>query len=303
MKRTIYIITFIMFMVTTARSQFVFNSDNVTIDAESEGFETILMVDDHSAFEGIFNNTSIGIASTPYTGNKNNIGVSGNASGNNSFLTNDSYWGVIGKVRTENGTHGRSYGLCGMVDDEYINSSFYGGAGIYATNYDYYYSMPTNIQGVYAGYFKGNVYVSNNLTANSMFTTSDRRLSDNIVSLSKSKRSGMTTLDNLLNLDIVEYNLKGRLEEKIPDDVDPERAEELRKELEFLKKEEQKMTSRRHFGIDARELQKVYPDLVLEAPDGFLSVNYLEMVPLVIRSIQELKEEIDELKESDEDYE
>ena len=63
------------------------------------------------------------------------------------------------------------------------------------------------------------------------------------------------------------------------------------------------MTSRRHFGVDARELQKVYPDLVLEAPDGYLSVNYLEMVPLVIRSIQELKEEIDELKESDESFE
>ncbi|MBO4531382.1 MAG: tail fiber domain-containing protein [Paludibacteraceae bacterium] len=303
MKKSICLFSLLLVMTISVNAQLILNwNQKVSIGDEIEDFKPLLMVG-YNCFFDETEDSSIGTAGTPYLLNRNNIGVSGNASGNNSFLTNDSYWGVIGKVRTENYTHGRSYGLCGMVDDEYINSSFYGGAGIYATNYDYYYSMPTNIQGVYAGYFKGNVYVSNNLTANSMFTTSDRRLSDNIVSLSKSKRSGMTTLDNLLNLDIVEYNLKGRLEEKIPDDVDPERAEELRKELEILKKEEQKMTSRRHFGIDARELQKVYPDLVLEAPDGFLSVNYLEMVPLVIRSIQELKEEIDELKESDEDYE
>ena len=99
---------------------------------------------------------------------------------------------------------------------------------------------------------------------------------------------------------IVEYNLKGRQFEEVPKDVDPEKAEKLKKELEFLKKEDQKMTSRRHFGVDARELQKVYPDLVLEGQDGYLSVNYLEMVPIVIRSIQELKQELDELKEDHE---
>ena len=301
MKRFIYIITFIMFMVTTAKSQFVFNSDKVAIDAESEGFGTILIVDDHSAFEGRFNNSSIGTAGTPYTENKSNIGVAGYAYANANF-SNDSYFGVIGVVSNLSDTHGRNYGLCGMIDPT-ENSTFYGGAGIYATNYDYYYSMPTNIQGAYAAYFKGNVYVSNNLIANSIFTPMDSRLCDNIVSLSKSKSRGTATLDNLLNMNVVEYNLKGRLEERIPDDTNPEKVVELRNELEFLKKEEQKMTSRRHFGVDARELQKVYPDLVLEAPDGYLSVNYLEMVPLVIRSIQELKEEIEELKESDEDYE
>jgi hypothetical protein len=51
------------------------------------------------------------------------------------------------------------------------------------------------------------------------------------------------------------------------------------------------------------ELQKVYPDLVVEGKDGDLSVNYLEMVPLIIRSIQELKEGIDELKDTDESNE
>lgn len=300
MKKTICISSLLLVMTISVNAQLILNwNKKVSIGIEMEEIYPLLMVGYNWFFDEI-DSVSIGTGGAPCLQNRNNIGVAGYASTNTS-LSNDSYFGVIGIVRKEAGTS--NYGLCGMVDDEYINSSFYGGAGIYATNYDYYYSMPTNIQGVYAGYFKGNVYVSNNLTANSMFTTMDSRLCDNIVSLSKSKRSGMTTLENLLNLDIVEYNLKGRLEGKIPDDVNPERAEELRKELEFLKKEEKKMTSRRHFGVDARELQKVYPDLVLEAPDCFLSVNYLEMVPLVIRSIQELKEEIDELKSSDEDGE
>lgn len=108
-------------------------------------------------------------------------------------------------------------------------------------------------------------------------------------------RSGMTILENLFNMNVVECNLKGRLFEDNLEDVGPEKAEELERELEFLKKEEQKMASRRHFGVDARELQKIYPGLVLEGQDGYLSVNYLEMVPLVIRSIQELKQELDEL--------
>lgn len=57
------------------------------------------------------------------------------------------------------------------------------------------------------------------------------------------------------------------------------------------------MTSKRHFGVDTKELQNIYTDLELEGQDGYLSVNYLEMVPLIIRSIQELKQELDELVE------
>lgn len=82
----------------------------------------------------------------------------------------------------------------------------------------------------------------------------------------------------------------------MPTDVAPEKAEEVRKSYEYLKSQEEKMSSRRHFGVDAEELQKQYPDLVLEGQDGYLSVNYSELVPLLIRSIQVLKQELDEVK-------
>ncbi len=295
MNRIICISSFMLFMAIAARAQLIINDDKkVGIATEAEVFEPSLMVGDHSYF-GTTANASIGTAGTPALINNNNIGVYGRVGANSSYSSDKNY-GVLGLV-TMNNSHGRNYGLCGMISS---SNSSYGGAGIYATSYDYFYTYPTNIQGTYAAYFAGDVYTSGSLTASGLFTTMDSRLCDNIVSLSESKRSGKTTLENLLNMNIVEFNPKGQKFEEIPENVDPEKAKQLQKELEFLRKEEQKTTSRRHFGIDALELQKVYPGLVLEGQDGYLSVNYLEMVPLVIRSIQELKQELDELADTEE---
>lgn len=285
-----------MLLATVSRAQLLVNmGQKVGIGTETEDFQPILMVGDHGLFVDTCYN--IGIGASPDVMNNNNIGILG-ITHSNSIYSFQLNCGVLGIVEATNSQHGRNYGLCGMINPP-ANSTYYGGAGVYATNYDYYYSSPTNIQGAYAAYFVGNVVSTGNLTVNSMYTTCDPQLSDNIVSLSGMRNSGTSTLENLLGMDIIEYNLKPRLKDEIPEDVTPEKAEELRKELEHLKQEEQKMTARRHFGIDARDLQQVYPDLVLEGEDGSLSVNYLEMVPLVIRSIQELKQQLDEVKEAD----
>ena len=61
------------------------------------------------------------------------------------------------------------------------------------------------------------------------------------------------------------------------------------------------MYSRRHFGLSAKELEKVYPNLVLKGQDGYQYINYTELVPILIRSIQELKAELDEVKSKDTD--
>ena len=54
--------------------------------------------------------------------------------------------------------------------------------------------------------------------------------------------------------------------------------------------------TKRHFGFVAQELQQVYPDLVYENDNGYLSVNYTELIPILVQSIKELKSEVDELK-------
>lgn len=290
MKKRIPFSFLLLFFTITASAQLrVSSSGHVGVKA-SANTSNLLTVG--SANTG---NASIGIASSPEVlANKNNIGVEGVVNANSSYINNTNY-GVLGIVSPINYTHGRNYGVCGMIGYP-SGGTFFGGTGVYGTHSTYFYAYPTNIYGAYAGYFTGSVYVSSNLTAPNLFTTTDSRLSENLVSLGNRDNNGKATLENVLNMNVVEYNLKGRQFEEIPENVEPERAEKLRKELNYLKKEDKEMTSRRHFGVNAEELQKLYPDLVLVGQDGYLSVNYSEIVPLLIRSIQALKQELDEVK-------
>ena len=49
-------------------------------------------------------------------------------------------------------------------------------------------------------------------------------------------------------------------------------------------------------GVIAQELREVLPELVAERGDGYLAVKYDRIVALLIQSVKELKEEINELK-------
>ena len=50
------------------------------------------------------------------------------------------------------------------------------------------------------------------------------------------------------------------------------------------------------YGVIAQELQKVFPNMVKKFPDGYLRVNYQELVPVLIEGVKELKKENDKLK-------
>ena len=49
-------------------------------------------------------------------------------------------------------------------------------------------------------------------------------------------------------------------------------------------------------GVIAQEVQKVVPEIVVERKNGFLGVDYKRLVPLLIESIKELKQEVEDLK-------
>ena len=238
---------------------------------------------------------NIGIlGSTDAMNSKKNIGLFGTISAD-SCLSNESNIGALGIVSPINNSHGRNYGLCGMIG---YSGDHYGGAGIYGAKSAVYYAHPSNIQGTYAGFFKGPVRITGELTAPNMYIPTDSRLSENVESLNE--RGGKTcTLDNLLAMNVIEYNMKSRISDELPESIEKDATDKEWEAYECLKRDEMKMCARRHFGIDAEELRKVYPDLVLEGQDGYLSVNYVELVPLLIRSIQEMKAELDNLKGKD----
>ena len=180
-------------------------------------------------------------------------------------------WGYSSNVNT-----GMNYGVVGT-----INSSNAKGAGVVGSAFSI---IGYEIGGKYAGYFTGNTYVAGTLTANSVVQSSDLRLKENIKPLNARDESA---LDKLLGMNVVEYNYKKMLPSlKLPDSVSVD---------EVLKSSGIKV-DKKHIGLIAQELQELYPELVEEGQDGYLAINYIELVPVLIRAIQELKEELDACK-------
>jgi len=52
----------------------------------------------------------------------------------------------------------------------------------------------------------------------------------------------------------------------------------------------------RDVGVIAQEVRKVLPEIVVERTNGYLGVDYKRIIPLLIESIKELKQEVEDLK-------
>jgi len=141
------------------------------------------------------------------------------------------------------------------------------------------------ITGSYAGYFYGDTYVDGNLTTYGLYNLSDMRLKSDVTSLDITRDLKETPLMKLAGLDVFSYHLKH-----------PNRESEAKegKHRSWVEEDAQRL----HYGISAQDLQKIFPDLVREGQDGYLTVNYTEMVPILLHCIKELKQEIEVLKAS-----
>jgi hypothetical protein len=51
-----------------------------------------------------------------------------------------------------------------------------------------------------------------------------------------------------------------------------------------------------HYGFIAQEIEKIYPELVNNNGLGYKSVNYIEIIPLLLSKMKDMQSEIDELK-------
>jgi hypothetical protein len=194
--------------------------------------------------------------------------ASGNSGGSGRAI------GVLGQAGYA--TTGYNYGVIGGINDDNVN-----GAGIFGTTN---HNTGVYVGGRYAGYFDGDAYVSGTLTTMTLVSPSDIRLKENIVELSSEENTGNETLLNVMDMNVIKYSYIDRPVE------DSDTAQVIAKVTEVTKKQ-------LHYGLSAQELQKIYPDLVIEGQDGYLGIKYVELVPILIRSIQELKQELDNVKE------
>ena len=54
--------------------------------------------------------------------------------------------------------------------------------------------------------------------------------------------------------------------------------------------------NKKHFGFIAQELENLYPELVSNNELGFKTVNYIELIPIMLCKMQKMQKEIDMLK-------
>ena len=164
------------------------------------------------------------------------------------------------------------------------------GTGIFGSSSYPYYSY---IDGKYAGFFYGNVKVTNGTINGTLTNSSDERLKEDIEEIADTERGDDGSVISKLGLlTPVSYRYKDM-------NAGKERGTYVDKdgnEVELPEEKPSQVMTKRHFGFVAQELQQVYPDLVYENDNGYLSVNYTELIPILVQSIKELKSEIDELK-------
>lgn len=143
-----------------------------------------------------------------------------------------------------------------------------GGIGVYGGINSPISSIPADAK--YAGYFKGTTKVDGTLLANVIVLNGDTISINNVRNLPQRNTNSLTQLHP------VSYTFKP--------DTTWKYDEKMQREMEAT-----------HYGFIAQEVQKIFPELVYER-EGNLSINYIEMIPLLLQEIQKLSAEVDELK-------
>ncbi len=149
-------------------------------------------------------------------------------------------------------------------------------------------------QGYYAGYFKGPVRCTERIYA-SLFTptSSNARNGENTSGEIISGENDERVLDRLQNVQTVQFTRKTPREDTTCGQE--ESTDSMSDEMKAYY-EKEKLPTIQH-GVIADQLKEVYPELVHEDIYGNVSINYIEMVPLLLQSIRELSSEVTTLKE------
>lgn len=160
-----------------------------------------------------------------------------------------------------------------------------------------------SFDGKYAGFFNGKVRVTNGIYATLLSPSASTSPSGNNGTTILSDRGECVT-DKLSQVQTLQFLRYDQTEK-----TDTQRAVQEELDIDILSTEDldsfsestgniepERYLSAIQYGLDADQLKAVYPELVYEDANGNVSINYVEMVPLLVQSINELKAELAELK-------
>jgi len=162
-----------------------------------------------------------------------------------------------------------------------------------ANSVDLNYNNSTKFQTTNTGIsVTGNVVPSGNISGSSTSTGSFGHLV-----IAKDAHIGE---DVLADGDVVAYNSS---DERLKDNIEVikgslDKIDGIRGvEFDWNDKSPGWAQERGHdIGVIAQEVQKVVPEIVVERKNGYLGVDYKRIIPLLIESIKELKQEVEDLK-------
>lgn len=226
-----------------------------------------------SIYGGIFTTTASAMA----------IGLRGNANNSPTSI------GVMGY-----GNNGaKSIGLLGNTS----NSST--GAGVYGTIYgDYGSALSTG--DLYAGFFRGNVKTTGSIVAGT--TIQGALLGESSSSMSSSTGSqplrSASVIGGLSGLNVTTYQKERPAQPKDTEMIYLLDGETEAPEMPKPDIMDEQFYEKSHFALDADLLEEAFPDLVYVDKEGNKVINYMEMIPLLVQSINELSAEIADLKQS-----
>ena len=273
---------------TLRRGSYLDNTAGVTIGdvGRQTGLKVFKTASDTASTIGIHVNAqnpnyyNVGIHSISMGGiskNKANIGVRGESHGS---------WYATG-------VYGQATWSPGDSTSIHPSAGIYG-SSTYLYNPSYYYS------GHYAGYFNGNVRVGGGVLYATLvtpsYTNGGSSQSSNVTLLSAERGESVT--DKLSQVGAIQFIRDKRDMSEATDEIPAEEkkrmvADGIDVDAIYEASRDAKPTlSSIQYGLIADQLKKVYPELVYEDKDGNVSINYIEMIPLLVQSINELSQKV-----------
>lgn len=167
------------------------------------------------------------------------------------------------------------------------------GSAIYGTTYA---DNGENTGGRFAGYFNGDVKVTGTLYAPYLTTVAASANNTTSTIALATNTTEETVTEKMSQLSTIQFNLN------YPVATASTLAEGDTIENVTLSTTEIQAMQKNHYGLVATQLQQVYPDLVYENQNGELCINYIEMIPLLVQSINELNARL-ETQENGGNYE
>lgn len=235
------------------------------------------------------------------TGNGNNWGQAGtffNYSTTNNFIV-----GIKADAHSPNYVEqnkGRAYGVFGQAGyaTSGWNFGIFGrlqgtrnGAAVYGTNS--IWENGTYMDKRYAGYFNGETKVNGNFTVTGSVT--GLILGDAAQNVAVTQSATVENTESASNK-LSGLNAIGFYKSPISTQSIIEHGDTA-VEVQQLSQIEQQNYSKIHYGLSAEQVSEAYPDLVYDNEDGTKSINYMELIPILVQSINELRNEIIALKQ------